>query len=44
MERGECANLADPLAIANHFVTYSKQQVDKESGEQPTPGARGMTS
>ena len=32
------------LAIANHFVTYSKRQVDKESGEQPTPGARGMTS
>jgi hypothetical protein len=32
------------LAIANHFVAYSKSQVDKESGEEPTPGARGMTS
>lgn len=32
------------LAIANHFVAYSKRQVDKEAGEQPTPGARGMTS
>ena len=32
------------LAVANHFVRYSQEQVKKEAGEQPTPGARSMVS